>query len=293
MPADSQDVASQTLLRTSDGLDLFLEKKEPAGPRAVVIFHHGWTEHCGLFSHFMEELCKHDYAAWAFDCRGHGRSTGQRGHASSLAPLLDDLTRVIIEARERHPGKPIFLYGDSMGGNIVLNFGLRKSRGWNELSGVIAASPWLRLAFEPPRWKVWLALLLVRVWPSFSLREEPREPDMSRDPVALEEAGHDPLIHRRMSAGLFVAMTGAATYALEHAAEFPLPLLLLHGTADRITRLDGSVEFFKKGPEPKALKEYPGAFHRLHTDLCNQNVIREVIDWLNERTKVRGPSDRD
>ena len=136
--------------------------------------------------------------------------------------------------------QPIFLYGHSFGGNLVLNFALRRNP---ELQGVIATAPWLRVAFEPPAAKVALARALNRIAPGVTQEWGLETAALSHDAEIVEAYDVDPLVHGRISVRLFVTVVDAGEWALEHAASFPLPLLLMHGTADRVTSAEASREF--------------------------------------------------
>ena len=79
------------------------------------------------------------------------------GRVAILRPtmrLMDDIASFSQQADQRYAGLPRFLYGHSLGGNLVLNYALRRKP---DLRGVIATGPWLKLAFDPPPSQVTLA----------------------------------------------------------------------------------------------------------------------------------------
>ncbi|KPV48748.1 hypothetical protein SE17_36400, partial [Kouleothrix aurantiaca] len=150
--------------RTSaDGIRLHLQSCEPdAPPRAAVTLVHGYGEHSGRYRHVAAALADAGFALVTGDHRGHGKSGGARGHTPSYEHILDDIGAMLEAAHARFPGLPQFIYGHSMGGNFTLNYVLRRRP---QLAGVVATGPWLRLAFEPPRWQVTLARVMDRVYP--------------------------------------------------------------------------------------------------------------------------------
>jgi len=144
---------SEFKFKTFDGLLLFAQSWQPKNQtKAVVCLVHGMGEHSGRYTYLVDRLIQTGYTVLTFDLRGHGRSPGQRGHTPSYEALLQDISSLLEVANERFPQRPSFLYGHSLGGNLVLNYVLRRQ---TQLKGVIATDPWLRLAFEPPRFKIW------------------------------------------------------------------------------------------------------------------------------------------
>src|SRR4051812_21275077 len=130
-------------------------------PRAEVLLTHGLGEHSGRYTHVAAALARRGLRMCAYDLRGHGRSDGPRGDAR-YEDLLDDLAQ--LHAQVAESGRPVFLMGHSMGAQISLSFLLS---GPVECRGAVIAAPWLRLAFEPPRWRTALACAAARIFPWF------------------------------------------------------------------------------------------------------------------------------
>src|SRR5512137_2011524 len=141
-----------------DDVQFYFQGWQPeTPPKAVVCLVHGLGEHTGRYAHVAAALNDAGYALLGFDLRGHGKSGGPRGHTPTYDALMDDIGRLLAEAGQRYPGQQQFLYGHSLGGNLVLNYALRRKPG---LAGVIATSPALRPATPLPGWKQSLAGLL-------------------------------------------------------------------------------------------------------------------------------------
>lgn len=261
-----------------DGLDLYAQCWTPDAPRAVVGLIHGLGEHSGRYAHVAAALNRAGYAVLAFDLRGHGRSAGPRGHTPSYEALLADIDRLIEQVGQRFPGLPAFLYGHSLGGNLVLNHALRRRPA---LAGVVATSPGLRLAFEPPPIKVALARVMNALLPAFVQPNGLEVAALSRDPQVVHDYTHDSLVHDRISARLFVGFFEAGRWALAHAAEMALPLLLVHGDADRICAVEGSREFAAQAPGDCSLQAWAGLYHETHNEPEKEQVLQFAIDWLD------------
>ncbi len=266
-------------VRMRDGARLFLRCIEPQTARASVLLVHGMGEHSSRYLHVAERLAQNGFRVCLFDLRGHGRSDGRRGHVENYAQLLDDIAAVENEiARD---GSPIFLYGHSLGGQLVINFVIdRKSAA----HGVIAASPWFALAFMPRAWKLWLAQLAVRIWPQFTQQTDVRPERLSRDQAFLQSMPDLELVHHTMSAHMYFELVRGAARARECAEKFNLPLLLIQGGDDPITSAAATRAFFEKAKCPdKTLRIYPGGLHETHNDLDREIVLRDVLYWLDAR----------
>jgi alpha-beta hydrolase superfamily lysophospholipase len=263
---------------STDGLPLVGRCWEPeAEPRAAVCLVHGLGEHCGRYQHVAAALNEAGFAVLACDQRGHGRSAGKRGAIPSYDALMDDIGLLVEQASQRYPGKPRFLYGHSLGGNEVINYALRRKPA---LAGVVATSPGLRTAFKPPAAQLTVGRLMNKVWPAFTMPNGLELAAISRDPAVVDAYQQDPLVHDRLSARLGIELLESGEWAMAHAGEFPVPLLLMHGTADRITSYQASQEFAGKAPNC-TLKLWDGLYHETHNEPEKDAVIAYLVAWVN------------
>jgi alpha-beta hydrolase superfamily lysophospholipase len=168
-----------------------------------------------------------------------------------------------------------------LGGNLVLNYALRRRP---RLAGVIATSPLLRLAFQPPAVKVTLGRIMNSLWPAFSQASGLETKALSRDPEVVRVYENDPLVHDHVSARMFMSFYQAGLWALEHAAEFPLPLLIMHGSADRLTSAEASREFADHVPGDCTFKLWDGLYHETHNEPQKQEVFNFLLTWLKAHT---------
>ena len=263
------------------GLSLFRRTWRPPGPtRAVLVNVHGLGDHSGLYPTLAQFFTVRGVAVYAYDIRGNGRSPGQRAYVERWDEYLDDLTRFLELVRKEEPGTPVFLLGNSLGGLIVLDFALRQCDG---IRGVIAASPPLgRLAVPAPLMA--LGRVLSRVWPRFSIRTGMDLSGLARDPAVTATVLADPLFHRVGTARLSTEVTAAIARVRAGAPRFSLPLLLLHGSADRMVPPDGSRDFIARVRfHDRELREYAGAYHVLFADLDHERVLADVERWIAAR----------
>ena len=198
-------------LRARDGAILQAQAWQPAdAPQAILGIVHGLGEHSGRYAAIVESFTRAGIVVVTYDQRGHGRTGGR---LPAFATLLDDIDPLLAEMRRRGDW-PQFLFGQSLGGNLVLNYALRRQPA---LAGVIASSPLLTPAVPPPAWKLTLARVLSRVWPGCPLPSGVDPDGLSHDPDVVRRYREDPLVHGRVSAILGTSMLAAAAWALAAA----------------------------------------------------------------------------
>ena len=267
-------------LRTTDRKILRGQGWEPDdGTKAVVCLVHGLGEHSERYRHVAEAFNRAGYAVVAFDLRGHGRSPGRRGHAPNYAALMSDIAAFLNEAGARYPDLPRFLYGHSLGASLAIHYVLKHKP---TLAGVIASAPLFRLALKPPAWKTSLLNLLHALHVNLSIASGLEQEALSRDFHEVRLYQNDPLVHDRITPALAVAMLHEGEWNLKHAANFPRPLLLMHGESDRITSVEASVEFAARIEHRCTLKIWDGLYHELHNEPEKEQVFAYVLEWMNQ-----------
>jgi acylglycerol lipase len=268
-------------LTGAGGATLFRQTWRPAGPaKAVLINLHGLGDHSGLYPALVEHFTARNITVHAPDLRGNGRSAGRRGYVERWEQYREDLERFVTLVHREEPDRPVFLLGNSLGGLVVLDYVLHRPEG---IRGVIAVSPALgRVGVPAPLMA--LGRVMSRVWPSFSVRTGMDLSGLARDPAVVEAVLADPLFHRLGTARLSTEVVAAIARVHEGAPRFPLPLLVLHGSDDRMVRPDGSRAFVPRVGHPdRELREYPGAYHALFADVGRERVLTDVEQWIAAR----------
>ncbi|MBI3151929.1 MAG: lysophospholipase [Chloroflexi bacterium] len=270
--------------KTRDGLDIFAQAWEPPviQPRAVVCLVHGLGEHSSRYTHVAEAFGKEGFVLFSYDLRGHGRSAGLRGHISSIEDFMQDIDVMFEQARLYYPGLPLFLYGHSLGGIQVLHYGLLRKP---DVKGVIATSSGLRTALENQPAKIMAARVLGALLPKTTLPSGLDSKDLSRNKAVVDAYNNDPLVHDKISLGFGRVMLGITKWTLEHAGEFSLPLLLLHGKADQIAFPSSSMEFAAPLKEKCTLVLWEGAYHELHNEPEQAEVFKTMTLWMDARLR--------
>lgn len=267
------------------GLELYYQSWHPqSSAEAVLIIVHGHGGHSGIFPLMVEYLIEHNYAIYGFDLRGNGRSPGQRGYINSWSEFLIDLKSFVDLVKAKEPDRDLFIIGQSMGGTIALDYILREP---SQLKGLILLAPALELGVSS--WKLLAGKILSGVLPRFSLATGIDFSAASRDPKAVAACKEDPLRHSRGTARLATELLNTIKWIEAHIAEIKVPLLILHGGADRVTLPQSSRTFFERLTlADKERQEYPGSYHELHSDINYQEVLRDMENWIQRHLLSSG-----
>lgn len=248
----------------------------------IVHLVNGLGEHSGRYAHVAETLNDAGYHFTGFDLRGHGLSEGKRGYTPDFEHLLDDIQISLTEIPSKIDRPlPVFLYGHSLGANLVLNYALRRK---HDLAGVIATAPSLRLAFKPSRIKLLIGKIMAKIMPSFTMSNALEIEALSRDKAVVNAYRDDVYVHDRISARLAIDLLESGQYAMDHAQDWKIPLLLMHGTADRITSHQASQEFAEKTSSKVDLIYWDDYYHEIHNDFGSDAVLAKMIAWLDGKT---------
>jgi len=253
----------------------------PNGCKAMVLLVHGMGEYSSRYKESVipELLAKH-IGVFTYDNFGHGNSSGKRGDCPGYDALLEVLDAMFLRVQGLKPKIPLFLYGHSMGGNLVINYVLRKAP---EISGAILTSPFLKIAFKPPIIKMAAGRILHKIAPSVTLATGLEVKAISRNPKAIEQYKKDLQIHNKISPNFSFPVMDAGEWAIENATSLKKDVLILHGTGDRITSYKAS-KAFCDNTEKASLELFDNGYHELHNDLEKDRFISTVIRWIQSKS---------
>lgn len=263
------------------GLKIFTRSWHPGAEqaRAVVVIVPGFNSHSGYYQWVAEQLVEHGLAVYALDLRGRGRSDGERFYVNAFADYVSDVATFVARTKAQEPGLPVFLLGHSAGGVVSCLYTLDHQA---EIDGLICES----FAHELPAPDFALAVLkgLSHVAPHAHVVKL-NNGDFSRDPNVVEAMNNDPLIAHEVQPTQTIAELARADERLKR--EFgliTLPVLILHGSADKAAKPSGSQRFYDMaGSQDKMLKLYEGYFHDLLNDVDKDIVMADIQAWIDER----------
>jgi len=265
-----------------DGLTIFHQVWSPEErPKAILLIIHGLGEHSGRYQNYVDYFAPRGYAIYALDLRGHGRSGGKRGHVNRFDDYLNDVRQLHDLARAAEPDRKIFMLGHSLGSLIALTYALRTP---DDLSGVISSGTAMRDALNIPGWLRALAAVLNKIVPALTLNNGVDSGCLSRDPSIAESYDSDPLVHHVGSVRLAAEVEIVRKYLLDHAGEWKLPLLSLHGEEDKICLPQGAQQLYgQMDASQVTVRQYTGAYHEVHNDVSKEAVFQDVEEWLQQK----------
>jgi acylglycerol lipase len=275
---------TDSMLRTetfrNGELSLFCRSWHPAeAARGVVVIVPGFNSHSGYYTWVAEQFVADGLAAYALDLRGRGKSDGERFYIDSFADYVSDVASFMKLVKSREPGLPVYLLGHSAGGVVACLYTIDHQ---SELAGLICES----FAHQVPAPDFALAVFkgLSHVAPHAHILHLKNE-DFSRDPKVVEAMNADPLIaHETQPTQTLAEMVRADERLKNDFPKITLPVLILHGTADKATRPSGSQLFFDTaGSKDKTLKMYNGMFHDLLNDVDKEVVMSDITRWIDGR----------
>ena len=271
---------SEERFDAAGGLKIFVRSWRPDGRvRGVVGIVHGFNSHSGHYSWVAEQFVASGLAVYALDLRGRGKSDGERFYVEQVADYVSDVATLVTLAKSREPGLPVYVLGHSAGGVISCVYTLDHQA---EIAGLICES----FAFQVPAPDFALAVIrgLSHVAPHAHVLKLPNDA-FSRDPRVVEAMNDDPLIaHEVQPAGTVAALVRADERLKKEFPLITLPVLILHGTLDKVTKPSGSQLFYDTaGSTDKTLKLYEGHFHDLLNDIDKEVVMQDIKSWIDAR----------
>jgi len=274
------NLCKEEFLESTGGLRIFTRSWRPEGaPRGVIVLVHGFNSHGGYYLWAAEQLLASGLAVYALDLRGRGKSDGERYYIDKFAEYQSDIDTLVRLARSRDAGLPMFMLGHSAGGVIACNYVLDHQA---DFAGLVCES----FAYQVPAPDFALSVLkgLSHLAPHAHVLKLKKE-DFSRDPKVVQALLDDPLLANEVQPTKTVAEMVRADERLKRDFKlFTLPLLIIHGTRDTVTRPEGSSEFHANaGSKDKTLKLYEGYFHDPLNDIGKEAVMDDIRGWLTAR----------
>jgi alpha-beta hydrolase superfamily lysophospholipase len=247
----------------------------------VVVLSHGFGEYARRYDHVAQRFEEAGLVTYALDHRGHGRSGGKRVLVRSISEYTADFDTLVRIATREHPGLKCIVLGHSMGGGIVFAYGVERPDNYDMmvLSGPAVAaqtqvSPLLGLA----------AKVLGVIVPGLPVQELDVN-TISRDPAVVAAYKDDPLVyHGKVPAGSGRALLQVGETMPQRAPALTAPLLVVHGSDDRLIPLSGSRRLVEcVGSTDVELKVYPGLYHEVFNEPERDQVLDDVVSWILKR----------
>ena len=246
---------------------------------------HGIRDHALRYESFARKLTEQGFAVYAQDLRGHAHSGGDRQRFDSIAQMVADTDIVVSRAMRQHPGLPIFVLGHSLGGLVTTAYAESHA---DKVRGVVLSGA----ALKPPRsvsgFEIGVARVVGSIAPGLPLQQVD-DSEFSRDKAVMAKLKSDPLVVRdKLPAASVVAAVNGMDEVRKNVDRLKMPLLILHGTGDKVNPIEGSQELNQTAPSvDKTLKTYPGLYHDLFNEPEHADVESDIMAWLSAQAAAK------
>lgn len=270
-------------LKTSDNLMLHAQKWLPDGEaKAVILIVHGIAEHIGRYDHVAQVFVEAGFAVYGCDHRAHGKSDGEpRTYITPFTQTVDDLALVVTHIREENPTKKLFIYGHSMG-SLISNLYVLKHQ--DQFAGWISSGSPLTSDTTASTLTIQFLTALSRIFPTLALVKLPPT-DLSHDENIVQAYINDPLVNTKPTRiGMAREIIEQSKLVISQLHTLHLPILLLHGSDDKICPMSASKLIYEKAGSPdKTLKIYEDLYHEIHNETLYGRIMSDIIEWIMGR----------
>lgn len=243
----------------------------------VMIIVHGIGEHIGRYDQVAAFFMQQGYAVIGIDHYGHGKTDGHKGASRGFEFMFDYLKAFLRHVKTQF-SKPVIMFGHSMGGGVLTGFLLKRQP---EILAAVISAPALIIGTRPGPLLKGALKVITAIAPNFRISQGLDINKVSHDPLAIEKFENDPLRHDKISFRLANDMIQNGAWCLEHADQLKVRSLLMHGSADEFTAVEGSRLFAKRAPANLlTYKEWDNLYHEMHNEPESAEVLQYVADWL-------------
>lgn len=267
-------------IQSPDGTRLSGRTWTAENPAAVVNIIHGLGEHSGRYAHMAGYLNDRNISVYAIDLHGHGRTPGKRGIAAGVAAMMEDVNALFDFSHMQNPNRPHILMGHSMGGNIVLSYGLDYPD--SDYKAIIAQAPLIEPATPVPAFMQYIVRAVSKISPDFAIKSKLEKEKITTLAEQQDLYINDPLNHGYLGGRMAISLFEKCKAIQNNAADYPYDVLVTHGTQDRLTDYEASKTFAAGCPRADFIS-YPDSGHEVHNDLHRDQVYADLVDWILKR----------
>ena len=274
---------------STDNKTLFYRWAKPENPEGTVVVVHGVCEYSGRYDYLGDAFLKKNLSIYSYDNRGHGKSDGKGTKITGFGDYVSDLDQFFIEVINPEKLDSVILMGHSMGSLIAALY-ILKHKTDTKIKGLVLASPPFDPAIPLKKTRFFFGKFLCHIFPNFTVHNGIKSCEISSDPVEIEKYDTDPNVFHKVTLIWGVELIKTIEKLKQQSGEIKLPLLILHGGADTIARIDGSRQFIDGVGTPKNdrdFKEFPELRHELHNEREGerQKVFSALTEWILELYK--------
>ena len=259
--------------------NIYFQSWSPEGePRAILLIIHGLAEHSGRYMNLVNHFVPLGYGVYGIDHLGHGRSDGTRVFVERFEDYTNTLKVYFDMIRRWQPRKSVFLVGHSMGGLISAVYLLDHQA---ELTGAVLSGAAVKVPNNITPVILYVGKVLSALMPKFGLLGLDAD-GICRDPAVVQAYVSDPLVYTgKTTARLAAEMLKAMQYVSAEATRITLPIMMVHGSADRLVDPAGSQMLYEAvSSADKEIRIYDGFYHEVFNEPEHDKVLRDIEIWL-------------
>ena len=253
------------------------------GPvKAAIVALHGFNDYSNFFASPGTYLSRQGIACYSYDQRGFGGAPG-RGLWSGSEAYTNDLSCFVKEVRKRHPGVPLYVLGESMGGAVTIV----AMTGSNppDADGVILVAPAVWGRETMPWYQRWLLAVTSHTVPWLQLTGKGVHISPSDNIEMLRSLGRDPQVIRATRIDVVYGLTDLMDEALSRAEKLKLPTLVQYGENDQVIPKKPMFLMLEKMPKATRKAFYEHGYHMLLRDLQGEKPLADITAWIADHDK--------
>jgi alpha-beta hydrolase superfamily lysophospholipase len=281
-PAVTQPALNSDHVLTADGEKLPLRAFLPdVPPRAAILALHGFNDYSNAFAGPGRFFASQGIAFYAYDQRSFGHAPN-RGLWPGAETLAADAVTALDLVRRRHPGVPVYLLGESMGGAVAM---LAATRVDLPIEGLVLVAPavWGRAVMNVfERVGLWF---FANTFPDMTVTGAGLKIMASDNIEMLRAFSRDPLVIKATRWDSIHGLVGLMDEALAAAPKLKERLLLLYGEKDEV--MPKGATFRMASELPRIGRDqrgvlYQNGWHMLLRDLQAQVVLDDILAWIHD-----------
>jgi len=285
MKNDSDDRQSIFTVTAEDGTNLHGIRLKADKSIYSLIVVHGVGEHSKRYLSFAKKMSTANCTCYLYDQRGHGHSGGKRGHVTKFKDYSNDLLKVykfVLLESQQHP---VFVYGHSMGSIVTTLFALNHRV---NIKGLILTGFPFRPSIPITGFALKLIKRIGKIVPLLSIPTMINVKQLSHDENVWKTYKQDRMINKTVTCNWVVEFYSALAELKNNISNLELPLLIMHGSEDKIAKLKGveqAVQLIHS--QDKTFQVFKGQRHELLNELplVPDLVIGSMRDWVQLRLK--------
>ena len=247
-----------------------------SSPNAIIMVIHDIGDHILRYQNLAHFFMNEGFGVIGIDLRGHGKSNGKRGCAA-YNELLYDVNELVNQTYKMYPHIPKILYGNGLGGNLALLYAIKQN---DPVQGLIVTSPWIRSLHKPHYFFRSGSNVVMKMLPFYRISNKINPMYLSHDFTVHKNYMTDGLVHNKISLGLLKEINIAGNIILTNRHKFNIPLLLMHGNADKVTSWHASAEFSRYTSDKTTFKLWEGYYHELHNEFDKEKIFEYILHWI-------------